>query len=103
MTTIPGKLSATQAGDGTVYSHTSRRSKGSRSILNARLSSLTDKGSIGQSETYTPVYSDDIARQYEINHDPGVHGTDGPVQVSYPKYFYNQSCRYSNSLGQVCG
>lgn len=44
-----------------------------------------------KSETYTPVYSEEIARQYSINYDPAVHGTSGPVQVSYPKYFYPQS------------
>ncbi|MCJ1266734.1 hypothetical protein MMC22_006619 [Lobaria immixta] len=44
-----------------------------------------------KSETYTPVYSEEIARQYSINYDPKVHGTSGPVQVSYPKYFYPQS------------
>ena len=44
-----------------------------------------------QSETYTPVYSADIAREYSINYNPAVHGTSGPVQVSYPRYFYPQS------------
>ena len=44
-----------------------------------------------KSETYTPVYSEEIARQYSINYDPAVHGTSGPVQVSYPKFFYPQS------------
>ena len=47
-----------------------------------------------QSETYTPVYSEDIARLYSINYNPAVHGTSGPVQVSYPKYFYPQSSKY---------
>ena len=44
-----------------------------------------------QSETYTPVPSEDIAREYSINYTPDAHGSDGPVQVSYPRYFYPQS------------
>ncbi|KAI4158477.1 MAG: hypothetical protein LQ342_007397 [Letrouitia transgressa] len=44
-----------------------------------------------KSETYTPIYSADIAREYSINYNPAVHGRTGPVQVSYPKYFYPQS------------
>ncbi|KAK0512236.1 hypothetical protein JMJ35_005364 [Cladonia borealis] len=44
-----------------------------------------------KSETYTPVYSEEIAEEYSINYNPAVHGTSGPVQVSYPKYFYPQS------------
>ncbi|KAL8938585.1 MAG: hypothetical protein Q9216_003813 [Gyalolechia sp. 2 TL-2023] len=35
-----------------------------------------------KSETYTPVYSADIAREYSINYNPLVHGFDGPVQVT---------------------
>ncbi|KAL8947949.1 MAG: hypothetical protein Q9222_005818 [Ikaeria aurantiellina] len=49
------------------------------------------KASQRLSETYTPVYSADIAREYSINYNPAVHGTSGPVQVSYPRYFYPQS------------
>ena len=44
-----------------------------------------------QSETFTPVASAEDARQYSINFDPDVHGTEGPVQVSYPRYIYPQS------------
>lgn len=44
-----------------------------------------------QSETYTPVYSEQIASEYSINYNPAVHGTSGPVNVSYPKYFYPQT------------
>lgn len=51
-----------------------------------------------QSETYTPVYSEEIARQYSINYDPAVHGISGPVQVSYPKYFYPQSGMWSKIM-----
>lgn len=44
------------------------------------------------------MYSEEIARQYSINYNPQVHGTSGPVQVSYPKYFYPQSGEQHNSL-----
>lgn len=44
-----------------------------------------------QSETYTPVFSEDIAQRFSVNYNPAVHGFEGPVQVSYPKYFYNQA------------
>lgn len=47
-----------------------------------------------QSETYTPVYSEEIANEYSINYNPAVHGTSGPVNVSYPKYFYPQSGKH---------
>ena len=51
-----------------------------------------------QSETYTPVYSSQIAHDYSINYNPAVHGFNGPVQVSYPKFFYPQSSK----LGRLC-
>ena len=49
-----------------------------------------------QSETYTPVYSEEIAERYSINYNPAVHGFAGPVQVSYPKYIYPQSSKISS-------
>ena len=47
-----------------------------------------------QSETYTPVYSTEIANRFSINYNPAVHGHNGPVQVSYPRYFYDQSSEH---------
>ncbi|KAL2039964.1 hypothetical protein N7G274_007367 [Stereocaulon virgatum] len=44
-----------------------------------------------KSETYTPIPSEEIAGEYSIHYNPAVHGTSGPVQVSYPRYFYPQS------------
>ncbi|KAL8804805.1 MAG: hypothetical protein Q9200_005669 [Gallowayella weberi] len=52
-------------------------------------------------ETYTPVYSSDIAREYSINYNPGVHGTSGPIQVSYPRYFYPQSTNLFAALNYL--
>ncbi|KAL8690531.1 MAG: hypothetical protein Q9218_004046 [Villophora microphyllina] len=54
-----------------------------------------------KSETYTPVYSADIAREYSINYNPAVHGTSGPVQVSYPRYFYPQSTNLFAALNYL--
>ncbi|KAL8782447.1 MAG: hypothetical protein Q9213_005377 [Squamulea squamosa] len=54
-----------------------------------------------KSETYTPVYSADIAREYSINYNPLVHGTSGPVQVSYPRYFYPQSTNLFAALNYL--
>ncbi|KAI9705593.1 MAG: hypothetical protein M1836_006349 [Candelina mexicana] len=54
-----------------------------------------------KSENYTPVYSDAIAEQYSIHYNPSVHGTSGPVHVSYPKYFYNQSVNLFTGLNQL--
>ncbi|KAL8716496.1 MAG: hypothetical protein Q9225_006187 [Loekoesia sp. 1 TL-2023] len=54
-----------------------------------------------KSETYTPVYSADIAREYSINYNPLVHGFSGPVQVSYPRYFYPQSTNLFAALNYL--
>ena len=51
------------------------------------LSKLT----LQQSETYTPFANPMEAEEYSINYNSAVHGFDGPVQVSYPKYLYPQS------------
>ncbi|KAI9830622.1 MAG: hypothetical protein M1819_005432 [Sarea resinae] len=54
-----------------------------------------------KSENYTPVFSEAIAEQYSINYDPAVHGTSGPVHVSYPHYFYNQSVNFFSALNML--
>ncbi|KAL9600372.1 MAG: hypothetical protein Q9219_003222 [cf. Caloplaca sp. 3 TL-2023] len=54
-----------------------------------------------KSETYTPVYSADIAREYSINYNPLVHGFSGPVQVSYPRFFYPQSTNLFAALNYL--
>ena len=46
-----------------------------------------------QSETYTPISSPEIGDDFGIHYDPGVHGFDGPVNVSYQNYFYNTSSK----------
>ncbi|MCJ1405765.1 hypothetical protein MMC11_008995 [Xylographa trunciseda] len=54
-----------------------------------------------KSETYTPVYSELVAEEYSINYNPAVHGFSGPVQVSYPKYFYPQSINFFDALNYL--
>ncbi|MCJ1319017.1 hypothetical protein MMC15_004349 [Xylographa vitiligo] len=54
-----------------------------------------------KSETYTPVYSEQVAAEYSINYNPAVHGFSGPVQVSYPKYFYPQSVNFFDALNYL--
>jgi choline dehydrogenase len=49
-----------------------------------------------QSETYTPPPAD-VEMEYFIQPSFAVHGTDGPVQVSYPKFFYSQSRKHSRT------
>lgn len=52
-----------------------------------------------QSETYTPVESQDISETYGITDTPGIHGYNGPVSVTYQRYFYNVSCKIIDPLG----
>ena len=54
-----------------------------------------------KSETYTPVYSDEIAEQFSIQEYPGAHGFEGPVHVSYPKYFWNSSAMLFTALKEI--
>ncbi|MCJ1417242.1 hypothetical protein MMC32_003584 [Xylographa parallela] len=54
-----------------------------------------------KSETYTPVDSEQVAAEYSINYNPAVHGFSGPVQVSYPKYFYPQSVNFFDALNYL--
>ncbi|KAI9760701.1 MAG: hypothetical protein M1840_002349 [Geoglossum simile] len=51
-----------------------------------------------KSENYTPVFSKVIAQEFSINHNPSKHGHDGPVHVSYPKFFYDQTRNFFRAL-----
>lgn len=46
-------------------------------------------------ETQTENYTDDVdaefSRELYIQPNASIHGTEGYVHVSYPRYFYNQS------------
>ncbi|KAI9800256.1 MAG: hypothetical protein M1833_003370 [Piccolia ochrophora] len=54
-----------------------------------------------KSENYTPVFSEQIAQDLSINFNPAVHGSDGYVHVSYPKYFYSQSRNLFSGMEQL--
>jgi choline dehydrogenase-like flavoprotein len=54
-----------------------------------------------KSETYTPVYSDEIAEEFSIQEFPEVHGYSGPVNVSFPKYFWNSSAVLFEALNEI--
>ncbi|KAK4984995.1 hypothetical protein LTR50_006269 [Elasticomyces elasticus] len=54
-----------------------------------------------KSETFTPVYSNSIGDQFSIHYDPDVHGFSGPVNVSYSKYFYNESVNLFSALNEL--
>lgn len=52
-----------------------------------------------KSETYTPVYYVTVAEdqgqgQQPVVFNPSVHGFSGPVNVSYPEYYWPQSSEY---------
>ncbi|MCJ1390926.1 hypothetical protein MMC18_003787 [Xylographa bjoerkii] len=48
-----------------------------------------------------PYFMKAIAEEYSINYNPAVHGFSGPVQVSYPKYFYPQSVNFFDALNYL--
>ena len=54
-----------------------------------------------KSETYTPVQSGDIAEQFSIQEYPAAHGFSGPVNVSFPKYFWNSSAVLFDALNEI--
>lgn len=54
-----------------------------------------------KSETYTPIESHEIAAQFAIQEYAGVHGYDGPVNVSFPRYFWNSSAALFGALNEV--
>jgi hypothetical protein len=44
-----------------------------------------------QSEAFSADVSPERARTLNINPDQSVHGTSGPLEVTYSNFFYNQS------------
>lgn len=54
-----------------------------------------------RSETYTPVYSERVAEEFSIQEWPAVHGYAGPVNVSFPKYFWNSSAVLFEALNEL--
>ena len=54
-----------------------------------------------KSETYSPIQSSDIATDYSIGEDTNVHGYAGPVNVSFPHYYWNSSINLFSALTEL--
>jgi len=50
-----------------------------------------------QSEKFSVDVSLERSRALHIDPDHSVHGTSGPLEVTYPRFLYNQSSKFSNS------
>ncbi|TVY80359.1 Dehydrogenase xptC [Lachnellula suecica] len=54
-----------------------------------------------KTENYTNDIDADFSHKLYVQPDPSVHGTEGYVQVSYPRYFYNQSQVFLEGLQEL--
>lgn len=54
-----------------------------------------------KSETYTPVYSQGVAEQFSIQESSEVHGYNGPVNVSFPEWFWRSSKVLFEALNEL--
>ncbi|EMC91735.1 hypothetical protein BAUCODRAFT_79531 [Baudoinia panamericana UAMH 10762] len=54
-----------------------------------------------RSETYTPLSSVELSEEYSIEADMSVHGTSGPINVSFPHYFWTSSADLFSGLNQL--
>lgn len=54
-----------------------------------------------KSERYTGVGSEATAAQFAIQEYPDAHGYEGPVNVSFPRYFWNSSAVLFDALNEV--
>lgn len=54
-----------------------------------------------QTENYTDSVDADFSHELYIQPNASIHGSDGYVHVSYPRYFYNQSRTSSHYDGIV--
>lgn len=52
-----------------------------------------------KSETYTPRYYD--VHEQPVTFNPAMHGTVGPVQVSYPAYYWPQTSNWFEALNSL--
>lgn len=59
-----------------------------------------------QNENFTAETNPQVDEAYQLYPEEDVHGRDGPVQVSYPHYIYEQSgihnLLYSVSVLRLC-
>ncbi|KAK4155418.1 GMC oxidoreductase-domain-containing protein [Chaetomidium leptoderma] len=54
-----------------------------------------------KTERFSVDVSPERARTLHINPDPSVHGTDGPLEVTYPNFLYNQSLNFLRGLSEL--
>ncbi|WPH04566.1 alcohol oxidase [Acrodontium crateriforme] len=54
-----------------------------------------------KSETFTPLTNVALATQFLIEENPNVHGFKGPVNVSFPHYFWNSSAVLFSALNEL--
>ena len=56
---------------------------------------------MSQSETFTPNTQSAAANIVGINQNPLVHGNDGPVNVSFSSYIYNETVNFFSALEEL--
>lgn len=54
-----------------------------------------------QSETFTPYPSTEVASADGIGYDPSVHGSTGPIDVSFSPFIYNQTRNVFAALNEL--
>ncbi|KAK3324619.1 hypothetical protein B0T19DRAFT_464800 [Cercophora scortea] len=54
-----------------------------------------------KSETFVDDVDPDDASALHIQPDMSVHGTSGPLEVAYPKFFYNQSNSFLHGVSEL--
>ncbi|KAI1028054.1 hypothetical protein LB505_002306 [Fusarium chuoi] len=59
------------------------------------------KNWVTRSETFTFNVEPHDAQELHIVPQSAAHGHNGSVHVSYPQYFYDQSCK-SGTLAKLC-
>ena len=83
MITTHGNLLGIRDGAGMNCYHISKR-------YSNRTACQTHSDTQIQSETFTPVYYERVGTQ-PVTFNANVHGSSGPVSVSYPNYYWPQT------------
>ncbi|KEQ94328.1 GMC oxidoreductase [Aureobasidium subglaciale EXF-2481] len=55
----------------------------------------------GKSETFTPHSQSEAANAVGINQNPLVHGSKGPVNVSFSNHIYNETVNFFSALNEL--
>ncbi|KAK0629616.1 GMC oxidoreductase-domain-containing protein [Bombardia bombarda] len=54
-----------------------------------------------QSETFVTDVDPEVASTFHIQPNMSTHGTTGPLEVAYPRFFYNQSSNFLRGLSEL--